>query len=315
MRNFWGLTLFLSLASVVGIFFFLQHEFPSVEPLKTGYPAVHYRGKNSEPAVTIQRRPPAQWVHLSQVSKLAVGAIIVSEDWSFYTHPGYDLEEIFESFQRNILAGRYARGGSTITQQVVKNVFLDADKTLWRKFREIVLAIELDRALSKQKILEIYLNIAEWGEGIYGIHAAALHYFRKHPSQLTAREGAFLAMLLPSPKKYGVSHRQGELTPFARRRMRDIVRKMARAHYLAEADFSSAAQQRLAFERTQGGAVDESAAGEELDEETVEDEQSTEAPASVPVVELESGVDSAPVVGSGGDSDEGTADGEPAEGI
>lgn len=217
-----------------GGYSFVRGEFPDVSLLKSRYPVVHYHGKKEPPSVTLAKLRPAGWVGLGEISRVAVGAVLVSEDWAFYQHKGYDANQIREAIKEDWEEGRFARGASTITQQVVRNVFLDKDKNLWRKLKELYLAIRLEETTGKRKILESYLNIAEWGEGVFGIHAAARRYFGKHPSQLTAREGAFLAMLLPSPKRYSQSFRAKKLTSYARSTVDSILTKMTQANYLSE---------------------------------------------------------------------------------
>jgi monofunctional biosynthetic peptidoglycan transglycosylase len=174
----------------------------------------------------------------------------VSEDWAFYQHDGIDTQQIQEVLKKDLPRGKISRGASTITQQVVKNVYLDQSKSALRKLKEILIALQLDREVSKNRILEIYFNIAEWGEGVFGIREAAAHYFSKSPHELSAKEGAFLAMLLPSPKRYSQSFKKGELTPYAERTVHSILRKMAQAHYLTEDELSSALTERLPFEQS-----------------------------------------------------------------
>ncbi len=170
--------------------------------------------------------PPPYWVRLSQISSYGKWAIILSEDWGFYRHEGVDFEELRKAVDESLKEGRLVRGASTISQQVVKNVFLSSQRSLWRKAHEIVLTQKMEKVVSKQRILETYFNIVEFGPGIYGIRKASYHYFRKHPSALNPREAAFLAMMLPSPRRYYVSFRQKHLTRFARSRIRSILRKM-----------------------------------------------------------------------------------------
>lgn len=233
---------------VSGIAFFAG-DFSDVELLKTYYPVVRYEGPGEAPTVTLEQSRPRGWVNLSQVSRVAVGAIIVSEDWAFYQHKGYDPKQIRDAIEEDIKAGRFARGASTITQQVAKNVFLTRKKSVWRKIKELTLAIEMEKEVGKRKILESYLNVAEWGEGIYGINKASWHYFKKGPGSLNAKEGAFLAMLLPSPKRYGVSYRNRQLTRFASRTVNSILRKMAAAGYITHSDRMRWVGAPLSFER------------------------------------------------------------------
>jgi monofunctional biosynthetic peptidoglycan transglycosylase len=221
---------------------------PDVSLLKTQYPAVQYHGPKQPFTVALQKTRPGAWVSLGEISKAATGAIVVSEDWAFYTHKGIDPKQIHEALQEDLEAKTFARGASTITQQVVKNVFLSQEKSIARKVKEIILALRIEKTVEKKKILESYLNIAEWGEGTFGITAAARFYFGKSPAELSAKEGAFLAMLLPSPKRYSQSFRQKRLTDFAKKTVDAILSKMVKAHYLSEEDRAFEAVRPLSFE-------------------------------------------------------------------
>lgn len=227
-----------------------QREFPDVTRLKSAYPSVVYRGPKAEPEIRWSSARPAHWVGLSQISRVAVSAVVVSEDSAFYQHPGYDAAQIKEAVQESIELGRLKRGASTITQQVTRNVFLSQERSLWRKFKELILAIRLEQAVGKRRILETYFNIAEWGPGIYGIGSASRHYFNKSPSELTPREGAFLAMLLPSPKRYSQSFRAGALTHYANRTVRNILGKMVTGRHISAEDRDLALASRMGFEVT-----------------------------------------------------------------
>lgn len=163
------------------------------------------------------------YVRLGGISKHMQNAILVAEDGSFYDHDGIDWVELKSSFETNLARRRFARGGSTITQQLAKNVYLTADKTLIRKLREALIAIRIEKLYGKTLILEKYLNVVEFGPRIFGIKAAAATYFKKSPAQLDLAEAAWLAMLLPNPEKYGVSFRTQKMTPFAVRRMSQIL--------------------------------------------------------------------------------------------
>jgi monofunctional biosynthetic peptidoglycan transglycosylase len=245
------LSLLLIAATGYGLasgFSFLRQEFPDVTVLRTQYPVVHYMGRDREPRITLRKTRPDGWISVGDVSKTAVGAIIVSEDWAFYQHKGYDANQIKEAIKDDWEAGRLKRGASTITQQVVKNVFLEKDKNLWRKLKELMLAVRMEDTVGKRRILETYLNIAEWGEGLYGIGPAARHYFGKHPSQLTAKEGAFLAMLLPSPRRYSQSFRSRRLTDYARETVESILEKMEQARYITEEERRTELELPFSFE-------------------------------------------------------------------
>ncbi len=221
---------------------------PKVGVLKTRFPVVEYQGPDDPPIVEIRKGRPSGWTSLSEISQLATAAILISEDSAFYQHHGYDPGQIREALETDLEEHRFARGASTITQQVVKNVFLTRDKNLWRKAKELYLATELDRTVPKRRVLEIYMNIAEWGPGIFGIRAASRYYFQKTPGELTAKEGAFLAMLLPSPIRYGQSFRQRHLTDFAAEEINDILDKMVHAHHLTEEEKTAELNQPLSFE-------------------------------------------------------------------
>jgi monofunctional biosynthetic peptidoglycan transglycosylase len=203
--------------------------------------------------------------------------VVVSEDWAFFSHRGYDSVQIREALRHDLEQGSFARGASTITQQVVKNLFLTQEKTLWRKAKELLLATRLDRQLGKRKVLETYFNIVEWGPGVFGIAAASSYYFGKAPSALNAREAAFLAMLLPSPIRYSQSFRQKNLTRFARHSISRILGKMVSAGYLTPEEADQAVQQRLSFE---SGAPDsqESEAEELSSASSFESDSPSESP-------------------------------------
>jgi monofunctional biosynthetic peptidoglycan transglycosylase len=259
------------------IYWAVESEFPRVETLLDHYPVVRYRGPQEPPQVELRKARPPGWIPLSAISKHAIGAVLVSEDWAFYSHPGYDLAQIREAMQHDLKTGKFARGASTITQQVVRNVFLSKEKSLWRKLKEVILAVRLDRAIGKRRILEIYFNIAEWGPGFFGIGQASQNYFGKSPGELSAREGAFLAMLLPSPRRYSQSFRQKKLSAFARRSVESILAKMVRAQVLTEWERDAALEQRFSFEQAEidaGSVPEEIEDLEETDGESKEPETS-----------------------------------------
>jgi monofunctional biosynthetic peptidoglycan transglycosylase len=163
-----------------------------------------------------QLRWRQQWVPYPRISDNLKRAVIASEDGSFTNHDGVDWEAMEKAWQRNSRAedqaarrgpARPARapkivGGSTITQQLAKNMLLSGERTLVRKGQELMLTFLLERMLNKERILEIYLNSVEWGEGVFGAEAAAQHYYRKPASQLTAYEAARLAVMLPRPRYF-----------------------------------------------------------------------------------------------------------------
>ncbi len=142
------------------------------------------------------------WVPLQQVSPWIVEAILSSEDAAFRRHRGYDAAQIREALVADLEAAEVVRGGSTLTQQLAKNLFLSADQTLERKLRELLLAVELDRRLGKSRVLELYLNVVEWGPEVWGIGPATDRYFLKRPERIQPHEAAFLAAILPAPRTF-----------------------------------------------------------------------------------------------------------------
>lgn len=141
------------------------------------------------------------WVPLADVSPRLVKAVLMGEDAGFYGHSGFDTHEMKEAFKRNWEERRTVRGASTITQQLAKNLYLSMERTYERKFKEAILTYRLESALSKSRILEIYLNVIEWGDGIYGVEAAARDVFGKSAMWLDAAEGATLAAMIPNPRE------------------------------------------------------------------------------------------------------------------
>lgn len=290
----------LILACCAGFYFLLFMGFrilTDVGELEESYPKVVYDAKTKTSRIEVVKKRPAGWTSLGAIRPVAVAAIVLSEDWAFYQHNGFDWEQIRNSIEKNLEQGRFARGGSTITQQVVKNIYLSNQKTLWRKVQEAVLAVRIERRLTKKRILELYLNIAEFGEGIYGVGPAARHYFNKSPSELTAKEGAFLAMLLPSPKKYAVSFRKKALTPYAASTVRSILGKLQATHRLSPEEYQAAVGTPLSFEASYSPVpsvapldeevVDEESAGDEAEDGATSSSASRRAQAPEPEPELD----------------------------
>jgi monofunctional biosynthetic peptidoglycan transglycosylase len=142
------------------------------------------------------------WISLSQISPALIDAVLIAEDDKFFQHGGFDFGGMKEAFEKNIETGHIVGGGSTITQQLAKNLYLKPTQNPIRKIREAVIAFELNRKLKKRRILELYLNVIEWGRGIYGAEAAAQTYYQKSASELTAEEAIRLASVLPNPIRY-----------------------------------------------------------------------------------------------------------------
>ena len=146
-----------------------------------------------------------KWVPLSKVSPYLIKAVIIAEDDKFWSHHGFDLDAIQKALEKDIQKGSFAFGGSTISQQLAKNLYLTPSKNPVRKLREAVITWRMERTLTKRRILEIYLNVAEWGNGVFGIEAASFHHYGKPARLLSAEEAARLAAVLPNPRKYAVN--------------------------------------------------------------------------------------------------------------
>jgi len=143
-----------------------------------------------------------QWVPYERISNNLKRAIVSAEDDKFLEHEGFDFEAIQKAYEKNMKKGKFAAGGSTISQQLAKNLFLSSQKTPWRKIEEAIITLMLEAVMSKRRILEIYLNIIEWGNGVFGAEAAAQHYYGIPAAALSAEQAAHLAAMVPNPRFY-----------------------------------------------------------------------------------------------------------------
>jgi hypothetical protein len=168
----------------------------------------------------------SNWTSVHAISPFVVQAVVGHEDAGFFRHDGFSVGSMREALIRNLEEGRFVRGASTITMQLAKNLFLHREKTLARKVHEVILTWWLESALDKSEILELYLNIIEYGPSIYGITHAADHYFGRPASELSAAEAAYLACLLPNPKGYYTSYERGSLTRAMRNRTERFLRHL-----------------------------------------------------------------------------------------
>lgn len=141
-----------------------------------------------------------KWVPYANISIHLKRAIIAAEDAKFLNHEGFDIEGIQKAVEKNLKRGRLVAGGSTISQQLAKNLFLSADKSFVRKGQEVIITLMIETTWSKRRILEVYLNVIEWGDGIYGAQAASRRYFKKSAANLTPGQAASLAAMVPNPR-------------------------------------------------------------------------------------------------------------------
>jgi monofunctional glycosyltransferase len=167
-------------------------------PQKTGV----MRQREAE-ARAAGRKPRSEqlWVPLVQISRHLIQGVIVAEDARFFGHGGVDWDAMKDALERDVREHRLALGGSTITQQLAKNLFFTTQKSVTRKLRELVVTRWLEADLSKRRILELYLNVIEWGDGVYGCEAAARRYYGKPAAELSAEEAAGLVAMIPSPRR------------------------------------------------------------------------------------------------------------------
>jgi monofunctional glycosyltransferase len=218
-----------AILAILGIAFgcaaYIYVTLPDVRSLKTANPpttafidlrAREARARGEEP------RRVQKWMPYAHISQNLKRAVLVTEDSRFWTHEGIDFDELKESMEVNWERMEFARGGSTITQQLAKNLYLSPSKNPVRKLREFLIARALEAELSKQRILELYLNDIEWGDGIYGAEAAARTYFRKSCADLSPQEASLLAAAIANPRLLDPGHPSARL----RRRQQMVMRRM-----------------------------------------------------------------------------------------
>ena len=200
---------------------------PDVRVLRTQDPGTTaFMELRAQEALARGRKPrwEQRWVGYDRISPNLRRAVLVAEDSAFWQHDGVDLEQLKESIEINLERGQFVRGASTITQQLAKNLYLSPSRNPLRKLRELFIARQLEGELSKRRILEIYLNVVEWGDGIFGAEAAASAYFGRPASDLSAEEAALLAGALINPRV----HNPAKPTRRLKRRQEIILERMGR---------------------------------------------------------------------------------------
>jgi monofunctional biosynthetic peptidoglycan transglycosylase len=227
----------LLVTAIVGACFYFYFTLPTVSVLKQRNPKAtalmelrdeEYRSKGI-------RAPRQQtWVPYGAISENLKKAILINEDAGFFSHKGVDLDELKAALKKDWETLSFSRGGSTITMQLAKNLYLNPSKNPLRKIKEIVIAWQLEQALSKRRIFEIYLNIVEWGRNVYGAEAAARFYFGKSAATLDPLEAATLAALVPSPRS------SKERNILSRRNL--ILGRLASVGYISNDEYQRAKQ-------------------------------------------------------------------------
>jgi len=237
--NFKWRYVFLGLLLIFVLIFLLKYlTLPDVKYLQKENPEttslIRIRNKEYEK----EGKKPREyriWVPYSQISPYLKKAILVGEDINFFTHSGIDLQEMKESLKIDWKKKRFSRGASTITQQLAKNLYLSPSKNPLRKLKEILIAFRLEKALSKRRIFELYLNLVEWGDGIYGCEAASRYYFGKSSSDLMPDEAICMATSLPFPRKYPPT---SDARRFERRR-KIILNRMLKYGFLTIEEYEA----------------------------------------------------------------------------
>ena len=174
--------------------------------------------REKKPKATLRH----QWVPYERISANLKRAVVAAEDARFLDHEGFDWEAIQKAMAKNEQRGKVVAGASTISQQLAKNLFLSGSRSWLRKGQEAVITWMLETTMSKRRILELYLNFAEWGDGVFGAEAAARHHFGIPASALSAEQAAWLAAILPSPRRY----ERGRTTPYVQSRVATILARM-----------------------------------------------------------------------------------------
>ncbi|HXF66591.1 MAG TPA: monofunctional biosynthetic peptidoglycan transglycosylase [Burkholderiales bacterium] len=217
----WYPLLAAAIALVAIQFWFLAHVWywASHDPASTAFMRARLELlRETDPGARLRH----QWVPYHRISPHLKRAVVAAEDAKFVSHRGFDWEAMKKAYEANVREGEIVRGASTITQQLAKNLFLSASRSWWRKLQEAAIAVMLETVLTKRRILEIYLNVAEWGEGVFGAEAAARHHFGVSAAALTPAQAAQLAAMLPSPRSYT----PGRLTPYLLERTAAILARM-----------------------------------------------------------------------------------------
>jgi monofunctional biosynthetic peptidoglycan transglycosylase len=212
-------------AAVFALLVYAYVTLPDVRPLKTANPSTTaFMELRDREALAGGRKPRRvqRWVSYGRISPDLKRAVLVAEDDAFWQHEGIDIGQLQESIEVDWARGKFSRGGSTITQQLAKNLYLSPSKNPLRKLRELIIARRLEAELKKARILELYLNVIEWGDGVYGVDGAARSYFQKSAAELGPAEAALLAAAIVNPRVLSPAHPSTRLL----RRQQLILRRM-----------------------------------------------------------------------------------------
>lgn len=254
MKKFLFFGLGIMLLAVLAVFFWVMHvlsDLPDVSSLKRYRPpaAAEVLDKDGNLLTHYYDGKFRLWVPISNVPSILIQAVVTAEDDTFFAHKGVNYKATWDALVHDVEKRRFARGGSTITQQMIKNVLLSKEKTISRKIREYVLATKAEKVLTKRQILEIYLNEVEWGENIYGVEAASRFYFDKHVGEITSAEAALLAGMLPNPRYFNPYKRPEK----SRDRQERVLFNMQQAKILTQEQYKTALAEPLTLRRESAG--------------------------------------------------------------
>ncbi len=228
----------LSVLIIILWFYLVLSDLPDVSVLKHYRPAASAEvlDKDGSLLTHFYDRKFRIWVPISSLPAIVIRAVVIAEDDTFFGHDGVNYQAVWEALRHDVRKKKFARGGSTITQQMIKNVLLSKEKTITRKLREFVLARKAEDILTKRRILEIYLNEVEWGDNVYGIEAASRFYFEKHAQELNPGEAALLAGMLPNPRYYNPFKRMNKATG----RQERVLFNMRQAKQITQEEYDAA---------------------------------------------------------------------------
>ena len=250
-----GLGIFV-LCAIILIFWVVLtlSNLPDVSVLKHYRPAAatEVLDKDGNVLTEYYDRKYRVWIPISSLPDIVIQAVVTAEDDTFFEHNGVNYKATWDALVHDVQKKRFARGGSTITQQMIKNVLLSREKTISRKLREYFLARKAEELLSKRRILEIYLNEVEWGNNIYGIEAASRFYLDKHASELTTGEAASLAGMLPNPRYFNPYKRPDK----ARDRQERVLSNMLQAKLISPDEYAASIASPLDLRRENSSRFD-----------------------------------------------------------
>jgi monofunctional glycosyltransferase len=228
MRALWRLAWQLLLLGLIALtllqFWFFAHiwHWTHANPDSTAFMRARLeRIREDDPRAQLQHI----WVPYHRISDHLKRAIVAAEDARFLQHDGFDWDGIRKAYEKNVREGEVVAGGSTITQQLAKNLFLSAERAWWRKGQEAAITVMIEIVMDKRRILELYLNVIEWGDGVFGAEAAARHHFGTTAADLTPAQAARLAAMVPSPRRYAPRRS----TPYLERRTASLLARMSAA--------------------------------------------------------------------------------------